>query len=97
MKLKAKLKSNNDQVLIKPVFFSWNVGLQYKCLTGYQSASIFCNSRKDFYFPLQTEIVMLFVRAWYWCYEYAYWHTRRKIIRYAKMLKTKPADDGLPF
>jgi len=65
MKLKAKFKWNNESVLIKPVFFSWYVGLQYKVLTGPQSASIFCSAEKEFYFPLQTKIAIFFVKIWY--------------------------------
>ena len=97
MRLKAKLKWNNERVYIKPVFFSWNVGLQYKCLTGYKSSSIFCDSRDTFIFPLQTEFIMLFVKAWYWMKEYAYWQTRRKMIRRYRLLFSKRAEEELPF
>ena len=36
MKLKAKYKWNGEEVMVKPVYFSWHVGLQYKTLTGYR-------------------------------------------------------------
>lgn len=76
MALKAKLKWSNEDVLIRPVFFSWHVGLQYKCTTGYRKNSIFCDTRKEFIFPIETEIAMLFVKLWYWIKEYAYMQIR---------------------
>ncbi len=48
MKLKAKYKWNREKVQVKPVFFSWHVGLQYKTLTGYSASSIFCNKAKEY-------------------------------------------------
>ena len=53
MKLKAKYKWNGEEVMVKPVYFSWHVGLQYKTLTGYSAASIFCNKESEYVFPLK--------------------------------------------
>lgn len=58
MKLKAKYKWNGEEVKVKPVYFSWHVGLQYKTLTGYSAASIFCNKESEYVFPLQTKIIL---------------------------------------
>ena len=55
MKLKAKYKWNGRSNG-KPVYFSWNVGLQYKTLTGYSEASIFCNKRKWVCIPIANQI-----------------------------------------
>ena len=97
MKLKAKLKWSGEQVFIKPVFFSWNVGLQYKCLTGWKSSSIFCDGRSEFIFPLQTEILMLFVKLWYWLRYYVYMQIRYWIPNRIKRAFKKQSADDLPF
>lgn len=97
MKLKAKYKWNNEEVQVKPVFFSWHVGLQYKTLTGYSAASIFCNKESEYVFPLQTKIVLFFVKIWYWMrfwlwMQIRYWQPNR-----IKRLLKKRSDDELPF
>lgn len=67
MKLKAKIKWSKEDVLVKPVFFCWYVGLQYYTLTGYGSNSLFCNTKSHYIFPIETKIILLFVRFAYWC------------------------------
>ena len=97
MKLKAKLKWSGEQVFIKPVFFSWHVGLQYKCLNGWKACSIFCDGRNEFIFPLQTEILMLFVKVWYWLRYYVYMQLRYWIPNKIKWALKKQNADDLPF
>ena len=98
MALKAKLKWSNEDVLIRPVFFSWHVGLQYKCTTGYRKNSIFCDTRKEFIFPNETEIAMLFVKLWYWIKEYAYMQIRYWIPhRIKRAISKKETTGDLPF
>ena len=101
MKLKAKLKWSGEDVLILPVFFSWHVGLQYKCVTGYRQYSIFCDRRSDFIFPIQTEVAMFFVKIWYWIKKYAYMQIRYwipyKIKRFIKRVVSKKEISDLPF
>ena len=97
MKLKAKYKWNGEEVLVKPVFFSWWVGLQYKTLTGYSAASIFCNSAKEYDFPLQTKFVLFFVKIWYWMkmwlwMQVRYWQPNR-----IKRMFRKRSVGELPF
>lgn len=98
LKLKAWLKFRNEPVVIKPVLFSWNVGIQYKCLTGWRKGSIFCDKRDEFIFPIQTEIIMVFVKAWYWIRYYAYMQIRYWIPFRIKWYFKKPrTGEDLPF
>lgn len=97
MKLKAKIKWSGEQVLIKPVFFSWNVGIQYKCITGWKACSIFCDGRDYFIFPIQTKAVMVFVNVWYWMRYYAYIKIRYRIPYLIKKALLKPKAGELPF
>lgn len=96
MKLKAKY--NGEKVMVKPVYFSWNVGLQYKTLTGYSAGSIFCNKGSEYVFPLQTKIVLFFVKIWYWIrywlwMQIRYWQPNR----IKRVLSKKEIGDELPF
>ena len=98
MKLKAKYKWNGEVVKVKPVYFSWHVGLQYKTLTGYSAASIFCNKESEYVFPLQTKIVLFFVKIWYWMrywlwMQIRYWQPNR----IKRVLSKKETGDELPF
>lgn len=93
MKLKAIKKWDNEKVLIKPILFTWNVGIQFKILTGIESSSIFCMERKEFVFPIQTKILIGFVYLWYLMYELCYWQTKRKILYW---FRTK-GKNKLPF
>ena len=97
MKLKAKIKWSGEEVLIKPVFFTWYVGLQYKVVTGWKVGSPFCDKRDYFIFPLQTEIIMLFVKLWYWLRYYAYMQIRYWIPNKMKRALKKPSVNDLPF
>ena len=97
MKLKAKIKWSREDVLVKPVFFSWNVGLQYKTIVGHGADSMFCNKESEYVFPLQTKIVLFFVKIWYWMrfwlwMQIRYWQPRR-----IKRLLKKRSDDEFPF
>ncbi len=101
MKLKAKMKWSGEQVLIKPVFFAWHVGMQFKTLTGYGANSFFCNGAKDFVFPLETKLILFFLkighwgRMWLWM-QIRYW-VPNKVKR--AFIKKRPGydDDDLPF
>ena len=98
MKLKAKYKRNGEEVMVKPVYFSWHVGLQYKTLTGYSAASIFCNKESEYVFPLQTKFVLFFVKIWYWMrfwlwMQIRYWQP----YRIKRVLSKKETGDELPF
>ena len=98
MKLKAKYKLNGEDVKVKPVYFSWQVGLQYKTLTGYYAASIFCNKESEYVFPLQTKSVLFFVKIWYlmryWLWmQIRYWQP----YRIKRLLSKKETGDELPF
>ena len=98
MKLKAKYKWNGEEVMVKPVYFSWNVGLQYKTLTGYSASSIFCNKESEYIFPLQTKIVLFFVKIWYWM-RYWLWMQIRywQPYRIKRIISKKETVDDLPF
>jgi hypothetical protein len=97
MKLKAKLKWNKERVYVKPVFFSWHVGLQYKCVTGYKAGSIFCDNRDKFIFPLQTELIMMPIKIWYWLRYYLYMYLRHWLPNRIKRRFQKRAEGDLPF
>ncbi len=97
MKLKATYKWNGEAVLIKPVFFCWHVGLQYKTLTGFSASSIFCNKEAAYIFPMQTKMILFFVKIGYWVrfwlwMQIRYWQPNRL----KQLFKNKNADD-LPF
>lgn len=95
MKLKAKVKWCNEWVVVKPIWFCWRVGMQYKVLTGYKSASIFTDSYDEFYFPIQSKIVLLFVRLAYWCRMWLWMQIRYWQPRKIKMYFKKQSE--LPF
>lgn len=98
MKLKAKYKFNGEIVLVKPIFFSYFVGIQYKTLTGWSASSLFCNKESKFVFPIQTKIIIFFLKLFFWLRYYLwmqiiYWQPNRlkRLI-----LKNKTIDE-LPF
>ena len=98
MKLKAKYKWNGEVVKVKPVFFLWHVGIEHKTLTGYSAASIFCNKESEYVFPLQTKIILFFVKIWYWMrywlwMQIRYWQPNR----IKRVLSKKEIGDDLPF
>ena len=95
MKLKAKYKWNGEEVIIKPVFFDWCVGLEYKVVRGHGDCSIFCNSEKDFIFPMQTKFILLFVKVWYLIKKGIWDEIRYRLpYRISRMFKSK---SQLPF
>lgn len=84
MKLKATRKWNNEPVLIKPVFYDWHVGIEYKSLTGYKHCSIFTEKANAFIFPIETKIIVFFIKIGYW-FRFYLW----KRIRYTLIWKIK--------
>ena len=97
LRLKAILKWNKTTVFVEPILFSWHVGIHYKVLTGNESGSLFCKRRSAFIFPLQTKIVMFFVKVFYWIYEGGYWQGKRKIKTRIKRYKLRHNKGDLPF
>lgn len=99
MILNARTKWGGDCCKIRPVFFAWHVGLEYKTVEGPLSGSIFCNKRDNYIFPVQTELIMLYVKLYYWFKMYAYKQVRywipAKIKRALKPKKVRAGD--LPF
>jgi hypothetical protein len=98
MKLKAKYKWNGEDVLVKPIFFSWLVGIQYKTLTGRSASSIFCNREKEFLFPIQSKYVIFFLKIYFWI-RYYFWMQIRYWLpnRIKRLISKKETTDGLPF
>jgi len=76
MEMTAIIKWNNEKVFIKPILFAWHVGINFKTLTGYHSASIFCDRRDYFYFPISTKIKMIPIYVWYWLRFWLYMELR---------------------
>jgi hypothetical protein len=62
------------------------------------AASIFCNKESEYVFPLQTKIVLFFVKIWYWMrywlwMQIRYWQPNR----IKRVLSKKETGDDLPF
>lgn len=98
MKLKAKLKWNGKDVLVEPILFDWHVGIQFKTITGPGAGSIFCNTKNEYIFPLQTKVILFFVKIWYWLrywlwMQIRYWQPNR----IKRIISKKETVDGLPF
>lgn len=103
MLLKAKERWCKTTVKIKPIFFEYWVGMQFKIMEGRGSGSYFCNSQKDFIFNRRGKIILALIKCWYWLYKYAwkhikiYWPHRFKKFIKSKLSKKSNSSDNLPF
>lgn len=79
MLITAYRKFGKEKVKIKPVFFCWYVGLQFKIKTGPMAASIFCTKEDGFIFPWYSKIVLSLVKAWYFIEKYLWFMIKRRI------------------
>lgn len=96
LRLKAKVKRSGEDVIVKPVFFEYYMGIEFKPLTGWMADSVFCRAKQDFIFPIQSEIILFFVKIWFWISRYAYVKMRRMLNK-ARRLCSQKRNDDLPF
>lgn len=89
---------SGDYCKIRPVFFAWHVGLQFKTVVGRLDGSLFCNKMENYIFPIKTKLIMIYVNAIYWIKEYAYKQIRYKIPHKIKLkFQNKDRVGDLPF
>jgi len=95
--LKVKKASNNETVLVKPVFHIWYVGLEFKDMTGYGASSYFCNRIDKYIFPTKAKVQLFFIRIWYWVKMWLWFQIRRRLPNYIKRKFRKKLYGDLPF
>ena len=76
MKLKAYYKWNGGIAYLKPVFFSYHVGLQMK---DDQFGSIFCSRIDEFNYPFLSKILLFIVKIVYYLKMRVWWYIYHRL------------------
>ena len=101
MKIKVNCIYTGEGLVISPVFFSWNVGLQFKCVEGWKSGSMFCDRETAFVWDKRAKIQLFFIKIAYWIVKYLYMHLfhywpTRLVKAYIRLIDPQ-RNDELPF
>ena len=100
IKVKAFKKWNQEPVLLKPVFFMFYKGFEWREVSGYGKYSYFATGHNDYIFGTWAKCKIWFIWRLYWGrnvfwrrIRYAYPHRLRKWIKSLFQKKV----DTLPF